>query len=442
MVTPVAGGAAGLRPLRRRTRHLRRARSTLAGVAAALLIAPLVACGGGDPSTAGGDRPAGPAGNADPAVDVGRNPAGCVDGDATGADLFPDRYAVSHAENLSLRYEGTYKVMRVAEPHPDAEPQTYVIHQCGTEPPALEGELAGATAVEIPVRSLHTQSTSHLGFVDALGLSGLVTGVSDAEHVVMPSVRERIDAGEVESFAVGGTVDTETVIAADPDVFVTAGTGDPAHDVLREAGVPVLANAEWLETSPQGWSEWIAFFAALTNTEARATELHDALVAGYEDAAALAAGVAPAARPTVITGGLHEGDWHARGGAGIVPRFVADAGGDYVYADDRSTGTLVLDVEEVLAGARDADVWLGPLGDFASRAEAEAADERYGRFAAWDAGGVWANDGAGRPGPNVHEVGPVMIDDYLLDYVKILHPELVPDHELVFFRRLPDSPGS
>jgi iron complex transport system substrate-binding protein len=91
-----------------------------------------------------------------------------------------------------------------------------------------------------------------------------------------------------------------------------------------------------------------------------------------------------------------------------------------------------------LADARDADVWLSPLGDFSSRREAVAADERYGAFAAWDEGGVWSNDEARRPDMNVFELGPVMIDDYLLDYVKILHPDLVPEHELVFFRQLPN----
>ena len=37
------------------------------------------------------------------------------------------------------------------------------------------------------------------------------------------------------------------------------------------------------------------------------------------------------------------------------------------------------------------------------------------------------------------EQGPVMIDEYLLDYVAALHPELVPDHEFVFLSEVPPS---
>jgi iron complex transport system substrate-binding protein len=329
--------------------------------------------------------------------------------------------------------------MTVDEPAPDQPTQTYVLVQCGADPPTLDGDLAGATVVEIPVRSLYSESTSHLGFLGALGVSDIVTGVADAEAVTTEGVRERIDAGEVETFAEDYEPNTELVIAGNPDVYVTSGTEDPAHQALEEAGVPVVANAEWLETSPLGWSEWIAFFAALTNTEARAAEVYAGIVEGYEDAAALAAGVDD--RPTVITGGLYEGEWYARGGAGIVPRFIADAGGSYVYADDPSTGSLILDIETVVADAAGADVWFGPLG-FASHGEAVAADSRYGAFAAWQAGGVWnsTRQSDDATGANAYfDQGPVRPDEVLLDYIQILHPELVPDRELVFFEQLPTS---
>jgi iron complex transport system substrate-binding protein len=398
----------------------------------ALLLSMVVAACGSETST-GSD-------SADPPPDdgrTGRNPAGCVDGADSRGDLFPDQLEVRHADNLDLEYHDTYKVLTVGEPAPDVPAQSYVLVQCGTEAPALDGELAGATVVEVPVRSLFSESTSHLGFVDELGIADVVTGVSNSDVVVTPGVREQIDAGHVATFAEDYEVNTELVIAEDPDVYVTGGTEDPAHQVLADAGVPVVANAEWLETSPLGWAEWIAFFAALTNTEARATDVFAGIESRYQAAAELAADVTD--RPTVITGGLYEGDWNARGGGGIVPRFVADAGGDYVYADDPSTGTLVLDVEQVLADARDAEVWIGPLG-FTSRAEAEDTDSRYSQLAAWDEGGVWSTtrqqDESG--GNAYFDRGPVQPDQVLLDLIGILHPELAGDRELVFYERVPE----
>ncbi len=274
----------------------------LAVLIAALLA--LAACG----SSSDGD------GDAAAAVDDGRtgaNPAGCVDDAAEGDDLFPDTFELAHAENLDITYHDTYKVVRVGQPAPETPPRTYVLVQCGTEAPALEGDLDGATTVEIPVRSLYSESTTHLGFIDELGVADVVTGASNTDVIVTPGVRERVEAGEVEAFAADYEVNTELVIAGDPDVYVTGGVDDPAHDALTEAGVPVMANAEWLETSPLGRAEWIGFFAALTNTEARATEVFTGIRDRYEEAAALAAGVT--GRPTVSTGGLYEGERHARG---------------------------------------------------------------------------------------------------------------------------------
>lgn len=401
----------------------------LAALVAALLA--LAACGSSD-----GD------GDAAAAVEddgrTGANPAGCVDGAAEGDDLFPDTFELTHAENLDITYHDTYKVVTVGQPSPEAPPRTYVLVQCGTDAPALEGDLAGATTVEIPVRSLYSESTTHLGFIDELGVADVVTGASNTDVIVTPGVRERVEAGEVEAFAADYEVNTELVIAGDPDVYVTGGVDDPAHDALTEAGVPVMANAEWLETSPLGRAEWIGFFAALTNTEARATEVFTGIRDRYEEAAALAADVTE--RPTVITGGLYEGEWHARGGAGIVPRFLEDAGGAYVYADDPSTAGLILDVETVVADAQDAEFWLSPLG-FTTKQEALATDTRYGQFAAWEAGGVWspsrqANEDGGDP---VFDRGTLAVDELLLDYIKILHPELVPDHELIYFEQVPDA---
>src|SRR5690606_14400639 len=191
---------------------------------------------------------------------------------------------------------------------------------------------------------------------------------------------------DIETFAENYEVDAERVIAGDPDVYVTSGSEDPAHATLTEAGVPVVANAEWMETSPLGWAEWIAFFAALTNTEARAEEVYAGITERYEGAADRVADVAE--RPTVLAGSLFEGEWNAPGGSGIVAEFIEDAGGQYVFEGDTATGTLVRDIETVLAEGQDATFWLNPH-TFSSREEAISVDSRYGDFAAWDAGGVW-----------------------------------------------------
>lgn len=347
-----------------------------------------------------------------------------------------ETFAPQHTRHFSLKYVDDYKVVSIADL--DAA-DTFVLVQRGSEPPPLDGDLAGATVIEVPIETMFSESSSHYGFIDVLDIEDTLTGVADTSLIVTPTLAERAAAGDIESFAQNFVIDPEIVIAADPDVYVTGGGADPAHEVIKAAGIPVVPNVEWLEATPEGWAEWVAVFAALTNTEAQANTLNQQWTSDYAAAAALATDAVE--RPTVITGGLFEGTWYASGGGGVVGQFIADAGGDYVYADDSptaSTGSIELDIEEVLADGAGADVWLLPQG-FTTKAEAVAADERLDDFAAWDGRGVWTNQVPVDPSVNFIESGPVMIDDYLLDYIAVLHPDLVPEHELVFLSEVPPS---
>lgn len=393
----------------------------IAALAAALV--PMSAAAGTHHSSATTPLPA-----------TGSNPGECVDG-WSGEPLFPDQFKVRFADQYALTYHDSYKVLDVAATYPGGPEETYVLVQCGTAAPALDGDLAGATVIEIPVSTIFSASSSHLGFIDVLGLNDRLTGFGQPDAVVLPAIRERIEAGDVVGFAPNYEVDTEAVIAADPDVFISGGYDDPAFAGLRGAGIPVLGNSEWLETSPQGWAEWVGVFAALTNTEAAAAELFEGWIDEYHDAAALAASASE--RPTVMDGSLWQGTWYMAGGAGIRASFIADAGGDYLFADDESTGSVETDIEIVIAAAADADVWVGVSDYFTSRSEAVTIDERYGVFAAWDERGVFTTALAPDPTISFAESGATMIGPYLLDFVKAFHPELATDHDFVFLARIP-----
>ena len=104
---------------------------------------------------------------------------------------------------------------------------------------------------------------------------------------------------------------------------------------------------------------------------------------------------------------MYEGTWYASGGGGIAARFIADAGGDYVYADDTSTGSITLDIEQVLVDGADAQVWVNPTAGFTDEASAVGMDSRYGEFGAWAEGGVWSNATPPDPSISFIEQGPV-----------------------------------
>lgn len=356
--------------------------------------------------------------------------------------------ALTDAINFTVEYVGSAKLVHVRQASPGAPGAVYVLVQRGAIEPeggwiGLAGgliaahDLGSATVVEIPIRSLFTSSTTQLPALEILGVVDNLTGVAQQAFVTTASVRALIDAGQLVEFAATYAVDAEAVVAAQPDVLMTSGFWDDAYDIIRGAGTAIVHNADWVESSPLGRAEWVKFISLFFNREAEAEAWFERVRADYAAARALAAGVER--RPTVHTGQVWGGVWYASGGQSYVARLLADAGADYVWADDASSGSMEHDIETQLAQAADAEFWLHAASWWASIADALAEDARYGEFASLQNGNVWnptlATNEQG--GNDFFESGSVRPDLVLRDLIAILHPNLLPDHEFVYYQRMP-----
>lgn len=383
------------------------------------LVFGLAACGGDTE-----DKAAAPA-------DTG----GCVSKYDANTDYFPNKQTLKHATNFTLTYAENYQVLTVKEPSPGAKPEKYVLVRCGTPAPELTGDLDGALTVETPVKSLFSASTTHLPFLTDLGVLDRLKGISSAGFVTSPEVRRRVESGAIAEYTSGEEIDTEKVVGARPDALISDGTENKGYGPLREAGVKVLANAEWLESSPLGRAEWIKFFAALTGTETKAAETFDKVAGDYTALAEKAEGAEPA---TALLGTMYSGQWYMSNGGSYVAALLKDAGGTYAWADTKGTGSATLDLETVLAKAEDAPTWLVVENTWKTLADMEKADARYAKFKAFQDGNVWsANKVLGPGGGNdYYERGVARPDLVLADLVAILHPDLAPGHAFTFYQQL------
>jgi len=325
-------------------------------------------------------------------------------------------------------------VLTVLQPTQGGSAESYVLVKCGAPTPDLTGDLAGATMVSTPVTSLYSGSTTHLPNLVALDQLDILTGVASKSLISEKEVLDRVAEPGVVEYAAAGSVDAEAVVAGKPDVLITAGTDDPAYAVISAAGVPVLANAEWLENDPLGRAEWIKYFAALTGTEAQAAEAFDAVEQSYT---ALADKVASADPVQVVPGQPYQGTWYVPGGQSFNSRLIADAGGTTAWAGDPSTGSVSTDLESVLAKAGKAPAWLAST-TWTTKAEALAEEPRFAEFAAFQSGNMWnaAKDVTAEGGNNYYELGVARPDLVLGDLVAILHPDLMPGHDFAFYLQL------
>jgi iron complex transport system substrate-binding protein len=353
-----------------------------------------------------------------------------------------DRAVVHYARNFEIEYAGRVKRISVENPWRGAEVAfTHLLVPCD-DPDAAEAmpprDGARQNVLRIPVSRVATTSTTELPHFVALGIVDRLVGHSRLDFPWEPEIRARIDAGQVKEIGDGVRLDLEALIALRPDLVFATSIGDPELDmfsVLDRAGLPHAVDASWTEATPLGRTEWIKLTAAFFNREREANRVFDGIAARYEELAALARTVEE--RPTVLIGTPFQGTWHVSGGASYQARLIADAGGAYLWADDRTTGSIPLDFESVYARGLAASVWIHTYG-WHSLADAVRTDERMSDFAAWKSGWIYTTDARvnGQGGNDFWETGTLRPDLVLADLIEILHPHLI-DHELVFHRQLP-----
>ncbi|MDH6282061.1 ABC transporter substrate-binding protein [Prescottella agglutinans] len=369
--------------------------------------------------------------SADTAVDA----RGCITDFDANTDYFPDKSTLLDAKNFSVDYHNSYQVLTVNQPFPGASPESYVLVKCGAPEPELTGALAAAPKITTPIQSLYSASTTHLPLITELGQLDILTGVANASYVNGDDIRARIAEGKITEYASGKTVNVEKVVAENPDVLMTQGTDDPSYAKLRAAGIPVVANAEYLENTALGRAEWIKMMAALTGTEAKAATLYDRIRSDYEKVAQVAAG---AEKKPVLNGTMYQGTWYMPAGGSYIGEMLRAAGATYPWESDPATGSLQLNFETVYAQNGTAPIWI-VMSDWATTGDAVAEDQRYGQLSAVKDGQVWSGtkDMGPTGGNNFYQLGVLRPDLVLGDLVAIVHPELAPNHEFAFYRPVP-----
>ncbi|MFQ4137006.1 ABC transporter substrate-binding protein [Nodosilinea sp. PGN35] len=370
-------------------------------------------------------------------VDTTAQAADCVTTYDPTEDYFPDQVEPTYAKGFAVAYHRHYKVVTVHSPWQDADSAfTYVLVQCGTPvPPRFES----AQVIEVPVRRVAALSTTYLPHLEALGEVEALVGVDQFATVNTASVRQKIDRGDLQEFSSGGAVNLERLIDAEPDLVMAFATGNAAtdsHDRLIQAGVPVAIVAEYLEQSPLGRAEWLKFTALFFNQEARAEQVFGTVAQDYNALVQLTQSLE--LRPTVFTGFSYEGTWYMPGGQSYAAQLLRDAGATYLWAASDRAGSLPLDFEAVYDRAASADVWVNVSQDWFSQGDAIAADPRYGQFLALQSGRVFNNNARLNPsgGNDYWESGPLNPHWVLADLIKILHPDLLPNHTLIYYQPL------
>jgi len=271
-----------------------------------------------------------------------------------------------------------------------------------------------------------------------------LVGLDSFLYANTPQVVERIESGELAEVGSGSTINVERVLEIEPDIVMSYGSGFPeydAHPVLLDAGIFVAMNSDYVEEAPLGRAEWIKFTAMFYNLEAVAERIFDEKVTAYNELLALTADIPQAERPEVLWNSFSSFTeaWSIPGAETYAGTLLHDAGAQIALGELALEESANIDFEIVYDEGLDADYWFPGLFGIGTLDDVLVQDERYADFAAVQNGTVYNSDARvnANGGNDVYETGVVNPHLVLADLIAILHPDLLPDHEILFFRALP-----
>lgn len=343
--------------------------------------------------------------------------------------------AARYAAGFTVTHHEGYSELTILNPYQDYTDtlRYYLVPRDGNIKP---NEKSGQV-IEVPINSMIATSTTHLALVDMLETQSVIKGITQPDYVYDPEIRRRVASGAIASFS-GGEFNREQALALNPDLVMVSGGQASQLDnfrVLLESGINVLVNTEWLEQTPLGKAEWVKVMGLLLGKENLARKKFQRVEERYLELKALADRADQ--HPLVMNNLPYKGAWFVPGGNSFTARFLKDAAAEYPWYENSSTGGLRVDFETVYAVGLRADIWINP-GNARTKEDLLAADPRFSDFKSFKTGRIFNNNKRMSPsgGNDFWESGVVHPEIILADLIRIMHPELLPEHQLFYYQQV------
>jgi iron complex transport system substrate-binding protein len=344
-------------------------------------------------------------------------------------------FNIEYAEGFEIKKLKDYYLVNIKEPWPDADQNyTYLLQHSEEK---IKVDVEYDYKINIPVDDIVVTSTTHIPSLDTLDVLDKLVGFPNTNYISTIAARKLIDDGNIKDVGQNQSLNTELLIEMNPDVVVTFAVKGQNKGVesIKQAGIPVLYNADWVESHPLGKAEWIKFFGLLFNKTEEANSIFSGIKNEYEAAKKLAANSKQ--KPEVLSGALWKDKWYLPAGESWQSKIIEDANANYLYANTEGTGSLSLSLESVLNKGQKARFWIGPA-QYTSYNEMIEQQPHYGKFKAFQDKNVYSFSSVkgANGGILYYELAPNRPDLVLKDLINIFHPKILPDYSNRFFKPL------
>lgn len=345
---------------------------------------------------------------------------------------------ISHAKRLRIESREGYSLLSVIDPWQGAGG---VVHDWYLIPDTkpVPAHIDTTRVIRVPVKKIICMSTTHLAMISALGEAGSVAGFSGLRFLYSADLLEKAENGSIREIGYEDNLNKELILKLDPELVMVYGIGSESNSFigkLKELGVKILYNADYLETDPLGKAEWIKMMGTLYSKELMADSIFRTIVMEYER---IKTHIAKNAnnRPKVLLGLPFRDTWYISPGNSYISELIEDAGGEYLWRNIESGFSMPMGLENVYIKALSADYWLNS-GTAETKDQIIALDSRFARLPCFIKGNVYNNSKRVTPagGNDYWEGGSLNPHIILMDIASILHPDLFSGNELFYYKQV------
>ncbi len=352
--------------------------------------------------------------------------------------IYTEERNITYAEHFNLVKKDGYSQLTIIDPWQGANnvnQEWHLIRRGAEIPPGSDM----SAIIFVPVKKIICMSSTHLAMIKSLGEESTIAGVSGAGFLYDSTLLKRFENGFIRDVGYDDNLNKELIVNISPDLMMVYGVGSESSGYtgkIKELGVKVLYNADYLETDPLGRAEWIKLFGALYCREELAEKIFYSIAGDYNHLRNYIA-ENTLDKPNVLLGFPFKDTWFVTPGNSYMSRMISDAGGNYLWKDTRNSVSIPLGIENVFIKALEADYWLN-IGDVKRRDEISAIDIRLEALPCFISGNLYNNNKRSNAnGANDYwESGIIKPHMILKDIASILHPGLSDNTELFYYRKI------
>ena len=343
-----------------------------------------------------------------------------------------DTLNLRYAENLQIVKYQHYTQVTLRNPWDTLKTlHTYLLVNKQDSCPS---SLPEGTIVRVPLSNSLIFSSVHCGLLQELGALDKIKGVCDLQYIRVPAILESCRKKEITDAGSSMNPDIEKVIDMHPDgILLSPYENSGGYGRIEKLNIPILECADYMETSSLGRAEWMRFYGLLFGEAQKADSLFAEVEKNYNELKALVAPLSYA--PSVISELKNGSAWYVPGGKSTSARIYADAGANYVFANDEHSGSVPLAFETVFDKGQNADFWLIKYNQAIDKTYKELEQDYapYTGFRAFKERNIY---GCNTGKVDFYEDSPFHPDRLLKDLIKIFHPTLLEGYELKYFTKL------